>query len=182
MSYEIIKSIKVKDGRVFIKSASNNVYPRTAYESECKSLTDILAKQGQTALDIEIFREYVNGNFQGGANKYTRGLEVLRHAPEYKDFDWRGDCKEYKENQEARKDEYHGLLLKSLQAKLPTACFIIKRKVNKYFSHRTGSRKYYWHGTEAKASRYSYEQDAQNIIDRIINLIDRADCEVVNKI
>lgn len=89
MSYAIIKSIKVIDGKVFINSTSNNVYPHTFMEWECSSLTKILKEQGREALDVEILGEYENGNFQRGDNRYTRALQVLRHMEEYKLYDYR---------------------------------------------------------------------------------------------
>ena len=83
MSYVIVKSIKIKNNKVMVNWASNNVIPRDYYERECESLTEILQKEGREALDIEILKEYDNGNFQKGSNKYTRALKVLRHFPEY---------------------------------------------------------------------------------------------------
>ena len=81
MSYNIISKIQVRGGKVYIKAASNNVVPRTPYESESKYLTAILTDKGQEALDIEILTAYTSGDFQGGANKYTRALEILRICP-----------------------------------------------------------------------------------------------------
>lgn len=80
MSYEIIKSIKIKDNKVFLKSASNNVYPRDFHEQECPSLSKILQDQGQQALELEIFKAYESGNFQSRGNgKYNSALRRLRN-------------------------------------------------------------------------------------------------------
>src|SRR3990167_5496526 len=130
MSYEVIKQIKIKDNKVFITGASNNVYPRTPHESECISLSEVLQKEGREKVDIEILEEYESGNFQGGKNKYTRALEVLRHIPEYRSFDWRTNEKEYKdnhENRQTRKDEFRELMRSALNTRLPKDKYVITK-------------------------------------------------------
>ncbi len=69
MSYDIIKSIKIKDGKVHINGAPSNVYPRYFEEFECPSLTKVLKEEGRQALEVVILGEYENGNFQRGSNK-----------------------------------------------------------------------------------------------------------------
>ncbi len=74
MSYDIIKSISIKKGQVFISAASSNVYPKTYYNSECTSLTKILAEEGRGGLDKVLFKEFRNGNFQGMSTLYAKAL------------------------------------------------------------------------------------------------------------
>jgi hypothetical protein len=75
MSYEIIKSIVIKNEEVWIKSCSNNVSPRSYETWLCKPLTKILKEQGQKELDKTILSEYWSGNFQAGTqNKYSRSV------------------------------------------------------------------------------------------------------------
>jgi hypothetical protein len=62
MSYEIVKSIQIRDNKVFLKSSSNNVYPKYYDEWECTSLSEILQTKGMDALDYELLKEYENGN------------------------------------------------------------------------------------------------------------------------
>lgn len=90
MSYDIIKSIRIEDKRVFICSAANNVTPRTFEECECKSLSNLLQEKGSTATILEIFKQYENGNFKAGtANKYTKALARVKARKDYSKFDWR---------------------------------------------------------------------------------------------
>lgn len=167
MSYEIIKKIKVRDNKVFITCASNNVIPRTPHEFESTSLTNTLQEQGQQEVDILILKEYVSGSFQGGSNKYTRALKVLLHMPEYKDFDWRQkDYDLYKKNMAERKEEYNALLLKALNTKLPKEKFVIYKedyRGNKvYFYSRANSSFCRWYDNPLKAKVFNYYEDAEN--------------------
>lgn len=123
MSYSIIKSIVVKDGKVILRASSNNVSPKDYDPWECPSLTKILAEEGQEAFDLEVFREYESGMFQGGNNKWTRALMVLRKMPEYKEFVWYGEP--YEEISKRRKTpEFIELLKKALLAPLSKTRFI----------------------------------------------------------
>lgn len=127
MSYDIVKGIKTVDGKVLIKSASNNVYPRYYDEHESKSLTKILAEQGKEALELVIFREFENGNFKGSISKYQRALKVLRNSPEYAAFNWRlGHGKVYEEISKRRETaDFDELLKKALKTRLPKDKFIL---------------------------------------------------------
>lgn len=127
MSYEIVKSIVVRDGKVIIKSDSNNVRPRDFHEWECSTLTSLYQRSGREALDIEILKCYENGTFQeGNKNRYTRALEVLRHMPEYEEFNWRNG--DWKETHERRKlAEFENLLKKAMYSRKPRNKFIIQK-------------------------------------------------------
>ena len=74
MSYDIIKSISIKNNKVFVCSASNNITPRTYYNSETPSLTKILVEEGRKRLDNVIFGEFRNGNFQGKSTPYAKAI------------------------------------------------------------------------------------------------------------
>ena len=169
MSYDIIKGIKIKDNKVFVNCASNNVIPRTFAYWESKSLSKILKEKGQQELDIEILNEYEKGNFQAGTqNKYTRALKVLRYMLEYKKFDWRGDWDSYKENSEKYKEEYQELLLKALNTKLSKEKYIITKENpydsnNKvYFYQRKNANFAKWYYEQAKAKVFDFKQEAKD--------------------
>ncbi len=157
MSYEIIKKIKINNGKVLITYTSNNVYPRTFDECESESLSRILREKGREELDIEILRTYEGGSFQKGNNKYTRALKVLRHFPEYNKFDWRGN------NEENRnKPEFKELLKRALYTYLPKDRFIIAKVYNGnkiYGQRRRNSMR--WVNEKGKASVYCYQSDAE---------------------
>lgn len=79
MSYDIIKSITInhKTKQVFLTSACNNVYPRTPKKWECDSLSEIYATQGLKALEIELLKEFINGNMQKGTSDYNRSIKLF---------------------------------------------------------------------------------------------------------
>lgn len=74
MSYDIIKSISIKNNQVFVTSASSNVVPKTYSPFHCTSLTEILVGEGRAALDRELFKEFRNGNFQGMSTHYAKAI------------------------------------------------------------------------------------------------------------
>ena len=179
MSYDLINAIKIKDNKVFLKSASNNVRPRTFHEWECTSLTEILQKQGQSVLELEIFKDYEKGNFQAGAkNKYTRALEALRHMPEYIRFDWRADNTKYgtPEHTLARElrqsAEFDAVLKTALTTQLPKEKYVITKLANgqkAYFYHRRGASFCKWYYDQTRAKVFRFAADAQSTVKWFTN-------------
>ena len=176
MSYEIVKAIKIKDGVVFVNCASNNVYPKTYDEFKSESLTKILTEQGEQALNIELLKEYENGNFQGhgNKNKFTRALEVLYYVygEEYKPFNWRDNNFNYgtaenKAYEDRRNSEaFKMLLLKALNTKLPKEKFIVMKKSNyngvSYVKKET-SRHIFYTNDKEQAKVFNFKQQAEQI-------------------
>ena len=123
MSYHIVKAISIKEeeGKVYITGSDNNISPRTPYRHEYPTLSAMLVREGREAVEMQIFRDYENGNLQGGKNKWTRALAILRHLPEYKNFDWREDASQERRNTA----EFETLLKKALSLKLPAEQYII---------------------------------------------------------
>jgi len=167
MSYEIIKKIRIKDKKVLITGASNNVYPRTFEECESYFLSKILQEQGQQALDIEILNAYEEGNFQRGSNKWTRAWHILKHMPEYKDFNWRLEGLERGKISENRKNgaAFNAILLKALQAKLPEEKFIVSKQYNGkvIYLWKITKRFVKWTAEKAKAQIFNYREDADSL-------------------
>lgn len=64
MSYEIVKSIAIKDDKVFVTSASNNVYPRTFNRWEVPGFSKIYREGGLKPLLNQIAVNVWHGNFQ----------------------------------------------------------------------------------------------------------------------
>lgn len=79
MSYEIIKSITFKDGRVFSRMSSNNVYPKDFTSEENPGLTKMYNEKGLMYLYVSLVESGLNGNlhFQKSGNKLVRQLEVI---------------------------------------------------------------------------------------------------------
>lgn len=64
MSHEIVKSISIKDDKVFLTSAASNVRPLDFKKWECTSFSKILAEKGKCALYAIIGQEVWNGNLE----------------------------------------------------------------------------------------------------------------------
>lgn len=63
MSYEIVKGITIKDNKVFVTSASNNVYPRTFERWEVKAYSKTYQEGGLKPLLNQIAVDVWHGNF-----------------------------------------------------------------------------------------------------------------------
>jgi len=168
MSYEIIRKIRIDQNKVLITCASNNVYPRTFEECESFSLSKILQEKGHDALELEIFKAYESGCFQQGSSKYMRALEVLRHLPEYKSFDWHlpGLGKDYDICQKNRETPaFDNLLKKALKTRLPKEKFIVFKKYDgeNIYLWKITKRCASWIRERARAKIFKYEEDANNI-------------------
>lgn len=160
MSYEIIKSIKVKNNKVFVTGASNNVRPQTFTEWECYPLSKVLQDKGKEALDVEILKAYEEGNFQRGNNRYTRALEVLRHMPIYhKKYDWGEDNKKNRES-----FEFEKLLKKALHTYLPKDKFVITKEMyngQKVYGKKVRCYMKWCSKINKGATIYRYREDAE---------------------
>ncbi len=168
MSYDIIKRIRIQENKVMVKCASNNVYPRYYEEFEATSLTKILQEQGQEALDIVILHEYEKGNFQRGANKYVRALKVLRHLPEYMNFDWRANGEKYDintKNRETREEELKQLLKRALTTRLPRDKFIVTKDYfgKPVYIRRVSKRSCSWTSDIERAKIFKFENEANRL-------------------
>ena len=113
MSHTKIRRVSVRDNKVYITGASNNVIPHDYREYECESLSTILQEGGKQALDMAILSDYDSGNEQGQRNKYTLALTRLRALKGYEAFDWRNNWDEYKKNQD-NTEAYNALLVQAL--------------------------------------------------------------------
>jgi len=177
MSYEKVKSIKIdeKDNKVWINGTANNIRPLDYHYWECTSLSNILKEKGRDAVDIEILKTYEEGSFQGGSNKYTKALKVLRYifGGEYKKFNWRNHNAKYgtperEEEENLRKSkEFDELLKKCLNYKFPKEKYVITKKDrwsgDKVFgkSCKTCMK---WSRFKEKATKFDFEKEARNHI------------------
>jgi hypothetical protein len=171
MSYEIVKGIKIRDNKVFIKASSNNVYPKTFDYEECESLSRFLAEKGEQELKVEIFKQFEEGNFQASNGFYARALKVLYYVfgEEYKLYSWRarGETEEQeKEREERRKSQaFKDLLLKALNTKLPKQKFIVKK--NDYYVFKTTRRYIKYSEDISRAKKFDFRQQAESIAEHI---------------
>lgn len=172
MSYAIIKSIKIKDGKVFLNHSDNNVYPYTFHEWHCEGLTKILVEQGETALDLEILHEYESGNFQRGANKWERAFKILLHMPEYTAFNWRSNFLGTEDKRREDKTALNALLLKALNSKKPKDKYVIKKRHyqnggtpddNYIYMSKLTRRSAFWDRLIGKAKHWNWQADAERV-------------------
>lgn len=167
MSHEIIKRIKIENGKVFITSFSNNVFPRTPYEYESKYLS-ILLKVGQEKLDLEILKFYEDGSWQGSYNnKWKRAVDKLKSTKEYEKFNWR--LSNYENNcpiiKARNTNEFDKFLLSGL--KMKTEKYIVTNGFH-YIRKVTGKflKNYYFTTDKNKAKIFNLMNDVNNITDR----------------
>lgn len=85
MSYDIVRGINVNErkGEVWIKAASNNVYPRLFEWFEAKSLSEKLREQGRAEVDKDILLLFWQGELQGGNSLYERTVIYWRKKLPY---------------------------------------------------------------------------------------------------
>lgn len=163
MSYEIVKQVIIKDNKVLLKSASNNVYPLHFILWECGSLSKILQEKGLSACEIEILKEYETGNFQAGnKNKYTRALNILYYVlnEEYKKFNWRNEGDAYEEANKLRETEdFNNLLKKALNFKNIKGYFIIK--LGKGYINKITKRHIFYTHSESEAKKFKFYKEAE---------------------
>lgn len=74
MSYEIVKSIAIKKGKVFTRMSSNNVYPKDFTSQEHKYLTQILEEKGL----IYLYTFLVEGGLEGSLDFKENGNKIVR--------------------------------------------------------------------------------------------------------
>ena len=178
MSYSIIKKIEITDNKIYLTTASNNVRPLCFIKWECKPFTKILQEKGLDEVELEIFRQYEEGNFQRGNNKYTRRLGILLNMPEYMTFDWRLD-----NTRNARETEAFNILLRqALNSKLPKNKYIIRDTTLSYdnkihYLWRIYKRISRFTTDKNKAKVFRYEAEAQKIANFI-----KEDSLIVEKI
>lgn len=90
MSRELFKSMTYKDGKVFTRQCSNNVYPKDFYSEENTGLTKQYNKLGQINFEKWfITNGLVTGNIEilSGSNKILRRLDYVANLLwEDKDF------------------------------------------------------------------------------------------------
>ena len=170
MSYEKIKTIRIKDEKVFVTSHSNND-TASPHEWECSSLTKILVEDGLRAVEIELLKTYEEGTFQCGTNKYTKALKVLRYVygEEYKKFMW-NVWNEPEEQRKVRDDlrksqEFKNFLSKCLDYKIPKQKFVItKDNYGEEIYARSCPTCTKWTRYENKATKFDFEAEARDHI------------------
>lgn len=101
MSYEIVKSIIIKQDKVYSRMESNNVYPKDFISVENPGLTQMYNEGGRTKLLVQLVEGGLSGylKFQKNGNKLVKQLEVITD----KLFD---DVKYRKMQDEVEKLEY----------------------------------------------------------------------------
>ena len=177
MSYEIIKGIKIKDNKVFIKGDSNNVYPKdfSSYH-ESNYFTIILNEKGESELNLSIMREFESGNFQSSLKlKWVKALEILYYGElkeEYNLFDWRknnfkyGSEEDKAHNEKRKSREFDLLLLKALNTKYPKARFIVKKSEDTFIHKITPRFIKFGYGQE-RAKKFNWREIAESKANRI---------------
>lgn len=93
MSYEKVKAISLKDNKVYITSATSNVRPLYFTRWECKSLSQIYAEQGRSAVLAVLGKDIWNGELQlyKGNSKlcelFLAARNVIPHNLHFSNYD-----------------------------------------------------------------------------------------------
>lgn len=162
MSYEIIKKIRIENGKVFVTSCSSNVYPKTPYEYETTYLSKLL-NEGQEKLDLEILKFYEDGSWQGSYNnKWKRAVDKLKSTEEYEKYNWRktsykADCPI---NIARNTKEFDDFLLSGL--KMKTEKYIVTNGSAFVFKLTRNKIKMTYNENEAKI--FNYMKDVNKIL------------------
>lgn len=175
MSYDIVRKIRIENGKVILNYACNNVRPLYFHDFHVETWSALLASEGPAALDLEILRDYENGNLQRGANKYTRALEVLQHMPEYKLFDRRVNegYATVSERRAKEEDAFNVLLKKALNTPTPRDKYVVKKRQYKMpgipddnfiYIRKLTTRKAFWTDLVGNAKIFKYESDARRVV------------------
>lgn len=79
MSYEIVKSIVIKDDKVFSRMDSNNVYPKDFTSIENPGLTRMYEEKGRIGLLIDLVEGGLDGylEFKANGNKLVKQLKEI---------------------------------------------------------------------------------------------------------
>lgn len=102
MSYEIVKSIVIKQGKVFSRMDSNNVYPKYFTSEENPGLTRMYNEGGKTKLLVNLVEGGLSGylKFQRNGNKLVRQLQAITNNlfedKKYREIKDKADSLEYK--------------------------------------------------------------------------------------
>ncbi len=166
MSYDIIRGMRIDGGRVLVKAASNNVFPRDFDECEAPGLSRIFQEGGSAALDLEMMRNYESGNFKSYGGRYVNALRRLRAMPEYAAFDWRVD-KGYEENQKARTErraEFDALLMRALNTRDNLADRRIVRYQGNCYVWKSTRRTLFYTSNVARAKVFFNEDEARRTV------------------
>nr|MDO8116732.1 hypothetical protein [Candidatus Sigynarchaeota archaeon] len=97
--------------------------------------------------------------------KYARPLAILRHLPDYADFDWRCPGRDYDRISVNRKTPFFdNLLRKVLSMKMPKDKYIIKKDdfgTTLYLN--SARRRAKWTQEKNRAKRFYYATDAEKL-------------------
>jgi len=96
MSYSKVKSLKIKENKVFIRHASSNVFPKQYFIQECQYLSNILKTKGKTETIKEILHLYWSGEFQDTHNAFEKSVRTAYSVK----FNW--DYIKYDDSKEVR--------------------------------------------------------------------------------
>lgn len=121
MSYEIVKSIVIKQDKVYSRMESNNVYPKDFISVENTGLTKMYNEGGKAKLLVSLVEGGLSGylKFQKNGNKLVRQLQVMTNNlfedEKYRNLKGKADSLEYKlwdfkeetEEKKKLKEEYN---------------------------------------------------------------------------
>lgn len=173
MSYEIVKGIEIneQENKVYINSACNNCRPLYYEKIDFPYFSNLLKEQGKEKTEIELLRNYEEGNLQqGNKNKFTRALKVLRYlyGEEYNKFNWKNFSYDERDKEQKLRNsqEFKDLLLKALKTKLPKEKFVLYRKHDNFKEYvlKETTRHIFFTMNRDKAKKYDFKEETEHLI------------------
>ena len=194
MSYEIVKSIVIKQDKVYSRIESNNVYPKSFISEENPGLTKILIEDGKAELLVKLVEGGLDGylRFQKNGNKLVKELEVITnnqwedekckklksnvYSLEYKLWDFKEENKEKKElkleydNLNNQLHNYVGMKVREFFYPKLIIPFSIKRELDNviemYEENMANDDQDIFSGTEDSYANEMLSQDLYNVLSR----------------
>lgn len=194
MSYEIVKSIVIKQDKVYSRIESNNVYPKSFISEENPGLTKILIEDGKAELLVKLVEGGLDGylRFQKNGNKLVKELEVITnnlwedekckklksnvYSLEYKLWDFKEENKEKKElkleydNLNNQLHNYVSMKVREFFYPKLIIPFSIKRELDNviemYEENMANDDQDIFSGTEDSYANEMLSQDLYNVLSR----------------
>lgn len=146
MSYEIVKSVTIKDGKVYTRQESNNVYPKDFCSCENPGLTKMLENNGTIAIYKLLIELSLDGSvrFSVPGNKIVNQLNQISNTIsndkhyrniknevfELENKSW--SCKDSQEKEKINKElDVKRQILKNYIDQYVRSCFFKKIKIPK---------------------------------------------------
>lgn len=164
MSYDKVKSIGIRNNKVFITSACSNIRPLSYNRYECEYLSKKLQDEGKESVIKKILMDYWSGNFHqtGSENNYSKTVILFNY--ENPDIYWGNvgtkgkmsyNDKPYEYDYSEVKEKLYQRYLKYIKRDKSLSYVIMRSNIGDYVKQR--KRSVYTTGNINNATKYTKE-------------------------